>query len=76
MGNENAYLPFGYPPHVALIYWPLSILPYRLSYVIHTVIMVLALLLTLHLIRPMSEQLNKHFMCAFTLSVSFFPIRM
>ena len=74
MGNENAYLPFGYPPHAALIYWPLSILPYRLSYVIHTGIMVLALLLTLHLIRPMSEQLNKHFMPAFALSVSFFPI--
>jgi len=36
--------------------------------------MVLALLLTLHLIRPMSEQLNKHFMPAFALSVSFFPI--
>jgi hypothetical protein len=74
MGNENAYLPFGYPPHTALIYWPFSILPYRLSYVIHTVIMVLALLLTLHIIRPMSAQLNEHFMCAFTLAVSFFPI--
>lgn len=74
MGKENTYLPFGYPPHVALVYLPLSILPYRLSYVIHTVIMVLALLLTLHLIRPKSALIDKHFMCAFTLAVSFFPI--
>ena len=74
MGNENTYLPFSYPPHVAIIYAPLSILPYRLAYVIHTATMVMALLLTLLLIRPMSAQLNKHFLCAFTLSVSFFPI--
>ena len=72
MGKENTYLPFGYPPHVALFYWPLSILPYRESYVIHTVIMISALLLALYLIRPMSEQLDKHFLSAFTLSIGWF----
>jgi hypothetical protein len=74
MGDENTYLPFSYPPYVALVYAPLSFLPFRFAYIIHTAMMALSLLLTLHLIRPMSEQLDKHFMCAFTLSASFYPI--
>ncbi len=74
MGDEPSFLPFGYPPHVALIYWPFSILPYRLSYLIHTLAMTLALLLTLQIIRPMTEQIDKHFLCAFVLSVSFYPV--
>lgn len=74
MGNESTYLPFGYPPHVALVYWPFSLLSYRLSYIIHTGIMILGLLLTLQLIRPMNILVDQHFMPAAALSISFYPI--
>jgi len=74
MGEETSFLPFGYPPYITLFYWPLSLLPYRLSYSVHTVLMSLALLYTLHLIRPMSEEINKHFLAAFTVALCFSPI--
>ena len=74
MGDETGYLPFGYPPYVALFYWPLSLLSYRLSYVIHTFVMVLALLLLFHIMRPVSAEINKNFFGAFILSLCFAPI--
>jgi hypothetical protein len=74
MGRETGYLPFGYPPYVALFYWPLSLLPYRLSYVIHAVLMVLALLSIFHIMRPVSVEINNNFIGAFTLSFCFAPI--
>ena len=46
-GSDNrSYIPFPYPPYVALFYWPLSLLNYRLSYILHTLLMVLALFIT------------------------------
>ena len=73
MGEETGYLPFGYPPYVALFYWPLSLLSYRLSYVIHTVVMALALLSIFHIMRPVSAEINKNFLDAFSLSFCSLP---
>jgi hypothetical protein len=42
-GDDKSFLPFMNPPYVALAYLPLSLLPYRLSYVIHTLLLVGAL---------------------------------
>ena len=72
--GDSGYLCFAYPPHVALVYWPFSLLNYRLSYTLHTLLMVGALLLTLHLIRPMINQVNQYYLCAFTLILFFYPI--
>ena len=72
--DDSGYLCFAYPPYVALVYWPFSLLNYRLSYTIHTLLMVGALLLTLHLIRPMIKQVDQYYLCAFTLTLVFYPI--
>jgi hypothetical protein len=72
--DEKSFLPFMNPPYVALAYFPLSLLPYRLSYVIHTLLLVGGLLMTLHLLRPMNAQIDRHYLCAFTLLLFFFPI--
>ena len=72
--DDSGYLPFAYPPHVALVYWPFSLLDYRLSYTLHTFLMVGALLLTLHLVRPMIKEVHQHYLCAFTLTLLFYPI--
>ena len=37
-GEEKSFLPFMYPTYVALAYLPLSLLPYRPSYIIHTLL--------------------------------------
>jgi len=73
-GEKNSFLPFMYPPYVALAYSPLSLLPYRLSYVIHTLLLVGALLMTVHLVRPMIAQIDRHYLCAFTLLLLFYPV--
>jgi hypothetical protein len=72
--GEPGYLCFAYPPYVALLYWPFSLLEYRLSYTLHTLLMVGALLLTLHLVRPMIKEVDQHYLCAFTLTLLFYPI--
>jgi len=72
--EEKSFLPFMNPPYVALAYMPLSLLPYRLSYIIHTLLLVGALLMTLHLVRPMNAQMDRHYLCAFTLLLFFYPI--
>ena len=73
-GEEETFLPFMYPPYVALAYLPLSLLPYCLSYIIHTLLLVVALLMTLHLVRPMNDQINRHYLCSFTLLLFFYPV--
>jgi hypothetical protein len=73
-GEKESFLPFMNPPYVALAYMPLSLLPYRISYFIHTLLLVGALLLTLHLIRPMNTQIDRHYLFAFTLLLLFYPV--
>jgi hypothetical protein len=73
-GEEESFLPFMYPPYVALAYLPLSLLPYRLSYVVYTLLLVIALLMTVHLVRPMIAQINRHYLCTFTLLLLFYPV--
>src|SRR5512143_1851970 len=58
--SADQYVCFPYPPYVALFYWPLSLLNYRLSFAIHTLLMVGVLLLTVHIIRPMNEIVDKY----------------
>ena len=72
--EEKSFLPFMNPPYVALVYLPLSLLPYRLSYVIYTLLLVGALLMTLHLVRQMNAQIDRHYLFAFTFLLFFYPV--
>ncbi len=73
-GEEKSFLPFMNPPYVALAYLPLSLLPYRFSYAIHTLLLVGALLMTLHQVRPMNAHIDRHYLFAFTLLLFFYPV--
>lgn len=73
-GEKEGYLYFAYPPFVAIAYYPLSLLDYRLSYVLHTLLMFGVLILILQLIRPMNELVDRYYMCALFLAFSFYPI--
>ena len=73
-GEAPGFMPFPYPPYVALAYWPLSLFGYRTSFAIHTILMVLALALTVHLVQPMNTKIKQHFLAAFTLLLFFYPV--
>jgi hypothetical protein len=72
--SEEAFIPFPYPPHVALAYVPLSLLPYRVSYIFNTLIMVGAVLLATWSIRPLSESVQKHQFLIFTVALFYYPL--
>jgi alpha-1,2-mannosyltransferase len=73
--NEDLHLlPFSYPPFVALAYYPFSLFNYRISYLIHTIFMIGALILTIQLIRPFNTLIDRYPLCALALTLSFYPL--
>jgi len=72
--SDEGLLYFAYPPHTALAYLPLSHLPYRLSYALHTLLMVGATVAALALVRPMLPLVDRHFELAVIGAVAFYPM--
>ncbi len=72
--GESGFLVFYYPPYTALAYAPLSLLPYRWSYAVHTLLMIGLLLLTLRCIRSHNALIQRHFTAAFVAALMFYPI--
>jgi hypothetical protein len=50
--DDGGYLPFAYPPAVALAYAPLAALPYPVAYVVQVAAMFVALVVALRLLGP------------------------
>jgi len=76
LGSEDGFLAFAYAPHVALAYAPLSLLGYRFAYVIHTALMLGALVVALSLMRPMIGVVDRWFALSIAAAVGFYPIFM
>lgn len=76
LDDEDGYLAFAYAPHVAAAYAPLSTLDYRLSYVVHTLLMVGALLAALHLLRPLVGVVDRWFPLVLAATVTSYPMFM
>ncbi|MDH3738625.1 MAG: DUF2029 domain-containing protein, partial [Alphaproteobacteria bacterium] len=74
VGAETGVLLFAYPPHFALAYVPLSQLPFRLSYALHTVAMVAALALACLLIQRIYPQLIESPYLLFSVAFTAYPI--
>jgi alpha-1,2-mannosyltransferase len=74
LGGEDGYLAFAYAPHVAAVYSPLAELPYRTSYVAHTLLMVAALTLGLHLLRPIISVVDRRFSLVLAAIVTSYPM--
>ncbi|MEO5839919.1 MAG: glycosyltransferase family 87 protein [Acidimicrobiales bacterium] len=72
--DDDGLLYFAYPPHTALAYVPLSHLPYRLSYALHTLLMVGATAAALYLVRPMLPIVDRHFELAVIGAIAFYPM--
>ena len=74
IGDESGVLPFAYPPQFALLYAPLSQLPFRISYAVHTLLMVAALALACVLIRRIYPKLIAKPELLFFLALTAYPI--
>jgi len=72
--GDDRYLAFAYPPHVALLYAPLSLLPYKWSYALHTVLMAAALALSAWLIAPLLPVLGRYPFAMFVALLVFYPL--
>jgi hypothetical protein len=74
IGDQTGFLPFAYPPHFALLYAPLSELPFRLSYAVHTLALVAALALACALIQRIYPNLIESPYLLFFLALTAYPI--
>ena len=74
LGREDGFIMFPYAPHVAAAYSAFSGLPYRLAYVIHTLLMVGALVGALALLRPMIPLVDRWFSLVLGAAVGAYPI--
>lgn len=74
IGEESGVLPFAYPPHFAIAYAPLALLPFRISYAVHTLLMVAALALACVLIRRIYPRLVEKPELLFFLALTAYPI--
>ncbi len=74
IGDHGGFIPFPYPPHFALLYVPLSELPFRVSYAVHTLAMVAALALACLLIQRIYPSLITSPTVLFVLALTAYPI--
>ncbi len=74
LGGEDGFIMYPYAPYVAGAYSAFSVLPYRTAYVIHTALMVAALVGALTLTRPMIGVLDRWFSLVLGAVATAYPI--
>jgi hypothetical protein len=72
--DDGGYLPFAYPPAVALALAPIAALPYRASYVVDVAAMVAALVVALALLRRLVPSARAEPTVLLAATVAFFPM--
>lgn len=72
--DDDGFLTWAYPPHVALLYRPLAALPYRASYAVHTLLMVGAFVAAVLLVRPLVPWVGRATLPAIALGLVFWPM--
>ena len=59
----GSFLPFAYPPFVAIAYYPLGLLNYRLSFFLHTLLMIGTIALAVRVIVNTNPRLKNSTSC-------------
>lgn len=73
-GEDNVLMPFPYPPFLAVAYYPLALIPYRISYFVHTIFMVAVLFTAILLLCPIHEQIRQNYLFVACIALSFYPM--
>jgi len=71
--DRKSYLPFSYPPFVALAYAPMSLLPYRMAYLFNLFVFISAFFMAFVCLKRIIQGLDEYFLPVFTLSFTFYP---
>jgi hypothetical protein len=74
IGSDGGVLAFGYPPHVAAAYGLLARLPYRVSWLLHTLLMAGAVMASLLLLAPFLRRLDGFTLPLVALALTFLPL--
>ena len=75
LGEQTGqYLFFSYPPFVAIAYSPLALLPFRASYLVHTLLMTAAVAGSIWLAGQKILVLRQHRTLALALALLFYPM--
>ena len=72
--EDEGFLTWAYPPHVAVLYQPLAALDYRPSYAVHTLLMVAAFVAAVLLARPLIPWLQRATLPAIALGLASWPM--
>lgn len=72
--GDGDFLFFAYPPPVALAYAPLAALDYRISYLVHTLAMLAALIAAVWVLRPVVPAIDRYPMIATAVALTFYPM--
>jgi alpha-1,2-mannosyltransferase len=72
--DETGYLDFAYPPAVAAAYAPFALLPYRLSYLVHSGLLMAALAAAVLLLRPAVAFIRRRPGVAYALALTAYPM--
>ncbi len=72
--DEGGYLYFSYPPFVAGVYSGLAAFDYRLSFLIHTLLMTAALVAAIRLLWPWLESVGWPLSALLVLALAFYPL--
>jgi hypothetical protein len=72
--TERGWMPFVYPPFVALAYVPLTWLPFKAAYVVHVLAMGLCVVAAIALLRQSLPPLRMEWLPAVAATVTFYPI--
>ncbi len=72
--EDDGFLTWAYPPHVAILYRPLAELDYRPSYAVHTLLMVAALVAAVRVAGPLVPWLGRALLPAVALGLAFWPM--
>jgi hypothetical protein len=71
--DQKSFMPFPYPPYVALAFVPLSFIPYRIAFVIYLLVNMIAFYMAFVSLKKIIPGLDKFFLPVFTLSLTFYP---
>lgn len=72
--EDGFFVPFVYPSFWAVAYLPLSFIDFRVSYVIHTALMVCALLAAVRMLVSSDKRLRDNYILAFCFALTFYPM--
>jgi hypothetical protein len=71
--QKEVFLPFPYPPFVALACVPLSVLPYRIAYLLHFFVNLCAFFIAFVCLKKVIRELDDYFFPVVLLSLTFSP---